>query len=254
MKKPPIQFRILDEVVSVESPPERARLDEMLPALWALDDGFAAAAVQRNGQPVTCAKGCSACCRIQAVPVTPVEAYMLLLLVEQLAEPRRTLVLSRFAAAAAQLHSARLAEGFLEGRRPESDEDAKFQARKYLDLGLVCPFLDDDMCSIYPTRPFACREYFVTTPREMCADPLAHPVKTVPAILDVGAANLATATAFIGRSSYTIPLTLALMYAEAHREELERTYDGNRVFTRAIGDLFGSGCTGQASLEPAANA
>ena len=159
----------------------------MLPALRALDDAFAAAAVRRNGQPVTCAKGCSACCRIQAVPVTPVEAYALLVLVERLPEPRRTLVVSRFAASAAQLHAAGLAEGFLEGRRPASDEDAKAQARQYLDLGLACPFLEHDICSIYEARPFACREYFVTTPKEMCADPLVNPVKTVPAILDAGA-------------------------------------------------------------------
>lgn len=118
MKKAPIQLRILDEVVSVDAPPECARLDEMLPPMRALDDRFAAAAIRRNGQPVTCVKGCSACCRIQAVPVTPVEAYALLLLVERLHEPRRTLVLSRFAASAARLHAAGLAEGFLEGLRP----------------------------------------------------------------------------------------------------------------------------------------
>lgn len=240
MDKTPFQFRILDSVIRVEAPPERARLDEILPALRALDDGFAAAAVRQNGQPVSCAKGCSACCRIQAVPVTPVEAYALLLLVERLPEPRRSAVLSRFAASAARLHAAGLAEAFLEGRRPSSDEDAKAQARQYLDLGLVCPFLDHDVCSIYPARPFACREYFVTSANELCADPLLHPVKTVPAISDGGEANLSTAAAFMGREGYTIPLTLALIYATAHREELERTYDGNQIFTRALGDLFGT--------------
>ncbi len=216
----------------------------MLPALRVLDDAFAAAAVRRSGQPITCAKGCSACCRIQAVPVTPVEAYALLVLVERLPEHRRTAVLSRFASRAAQLHMAGLAEGFLEGRRPASEEDAKAQARQYLDLRLACPFLEHDICSIYEARPFACREYFVTTPKEMCADPLVNPVKTVLAILDAGEANLATTASFLGKSSYTIPLTLALIYATAHRKELERTYDGNQVFTRAIDDLFGSGASG----------
>lgn len=84
----------------------------------------------------------------------------------------------------------------------------------------------------------------MTTPKEWCSDPLANPVKTVPAILDAGAANLSTAAAFTGKSSYMIPLTLALVYAVAHREELERIYDGNQVFARAIGDLFGSGASG----------
>jgi Fe-S-cluster containining protein len=240
MEKAPLQFRILDSLIRVDAPPERARLDEILPALWALDDGFAAAAIRQNGRPVSCAKGCSACCRIQAVPVTPVEAYALLLLVERLPEPRRTAILTRFAASVARLHAAGLAEGFLEGRRPVSEEDAKAQARQYLDLGLICPFLDHDVCSIYQARPFACREYFVTSANELCVDPLLHPVKTVPAISDGGEANLATAAAFTGRPGYTIPLTLALIYATTHREELERTYDGNQIFTRALGDLFGT--------------
>jgi hypothetical protein len=34
---------------------------------------------------------------------------------------------------------------------------------------------------------------------------------------------------FMGRESYTIPLTLALIYAPGRREELERTYDGNQI-------------------------
>ena len=63
-------------MVSVDAPPERTRLDEMLPALQALDDEFAMAAVRRNGQPITCAKGCSASTEPDPrVPVTPVEAY-----------------------------------------------------------------------------------------------------------------------------------------------------------------------------------
>jgi hypothetical protein len=80
----------------------------------------------------------------------------------------------------------------------------------------------------------------VTSASELCADPLLHPVKIVPAISDGGEANLATAAAFMGRPGYTIPLTLALVYAATHREELERTCDGNQIFIGALGDLFGA--------------
>lgn len=240
MGKVPLQFRILDEVVRVEvdPAPEQMRLDEILPVLRAVDDGFNAVAVRHNGKPVTCAKGCSACCRIQPVPVTPVEAYALLLLVECLPEPRRAEVRARFAERAARLEAAGLAEGFLEGRRPADEAEGKAQAREYLNLGLVCPFLADDCCSIYEARPFACREYFVTTPKELCTDPLSLPVTTVPVILDAAQADLATSAEFMGRSSYTIPLTLALVYAQAHREELQSVYKGNEVFTRSIANLF----------------
>lgn len=49
----------------------------------------------------------------------------------------------------------------------------------------------------------------------------------------------------MAREAYAIPLTLALIYAAAHSEELVRTYDGQRD-TRALGDLFGGGETQRA--------
>lgn len=236
----PLEFRVLGETVRVEmaAPPARMRLDEMLPALYSLQDGFAGVAIRRHGKPVSCAKGCAACCRIQPVPVTPVEAYALLLLVDRLPEPRRLMVLSRFAECAGRLREAGLAEGFLAGRRPSSEEQAKAEARQYLNLHLACPFLDGDTCSIYDARPFACREYYVTSPSELCADPIGNPVETVPGIVQALQANGATAIAFLGSAGFAVPLTLALMYAEKHRAALEREYDSNQVVSRSVADLY----------------
>lgn len=236
----PLQFRILGETVRVEmpEPPERMRLDEMLPALYSLQDGFASAAARRQGQPVSCAKGCAECCRIQPVPVTSVEAYAILLIVERLPEPRQTAVRARFADCAACLAEAGLAENFLAGRRPLSDQQAKAEARQYLNLRLACPFLQGDTCSIYEVRPFACREYYVTSPKHLCTDPLANPVVTVPGILQAATANQVTAAAFLGDAAYTVPLTLALIYAQTHRAALALTYDSNQVVSRSVADLF----------------
>jgi len=240
MGQTPLQFRILGESVKVEmpAPPARMRLNDILPALHSLQDGFAAVAIRRHGQPVTCAKGCAACCRIQPVPVTPVEAYALLLLVEGLPEPRRLVVRSRFAECEARLREAGLADGFLEGRRPASEEEAEAEARQYLGLRLSCPFLENDMCGIYEARPFTCREYYVTSPKDLCADPLANQVMTVPGILQGIEANRLTASAFLGSAAFAVPLTLALIYAENHRAALERTYDSNHLVSRSVADLF----------------
>ena len=51
---------------------------------------------------------------------------------------------------------------------------------RYLGLELACPFLEDDACSIYAERPSACREYLVSSPKELCARPLTEPVQAVP--------------------------------------------------------------------------
>lgn len=200
-----------------------ARLHEILPMAYARDDAWAAAAIEAHGRPVTCGKGCSACCRIQPVPITPVEAFALLLLVESLAEPRRTKILERFEDASARLEQAGLARGFLVGQRPASEPEAQAEARKYLDLVLICPFLEDDCCSIYEARPFACREYFVTSPKEYCADPLGLPVETVPGFSGATEENLRAFVRQTGLEAYTIPLTLALAYCLAHREFFEKT-------------------------------
>jgi hypothetical protein len=50
------------------------RLDELLPALRKIDDRLidtVIKGVERTGGRVSCAKGCSACCRTQPVPITP---------------------------------------------------------------------------------------------------------------------------------------------------------------------------------------
>jgi Fe-S-cluster containining protein len=243
MAKVPIQFRIWDETVSEEvDAPDRMRLDEVLPVLRKIDDQLIGIAARLDGGTVSCAKGCSACCKVQPVPVTPAEAYALLLLVEALPEPRRGAIVERFEQAAARLRESGAAEGYLEGSGAGSDAEARANAERYLALGLACPFLEDDVCGIYGQRPFACREYLVTSPAEYCTDPLRKPVKPVANVLRPAAAVLAVEAEFSGSRPFTIPLTLALIYAVRRREELQRTYPAVLVLNRAVDRLLLSNC------------
>lgn len=230
-----MQFRILDQTVSVEveRPAAQIRVDEALPFLKSLDDQAIGVVVRKIGEAVTCSKGCSACCRIQLVPVTPAEAYAALRLVEELPEPRRTEILARFSDRVERLKAAGLAEKYL-----ETSEQGREMLLHYLDLGLICPFLEDNACSIYEQRPFACRQYLVTSPKELCATPLTSPVRIVPAIFVPAAAILEIAAELSGKPQQTVPLTLALLYAEAHREELERTYPSVKVLNLALRRMF----------------
>jgi Fe-S-cluster containining protein len=242
MEKVPLSFTALGESVSVEVDvlPEQARLDELLPVLRILDDRINEVAIRKNGQPVTCAKGCSACCRIQPVPVTPVEAYSLSLLVESMPEPRRAAVVARFRDCVSRLEDAGLTSVYLEGRPADSTEQAQANARKYLDLGLVCPFLEDDACGIYDSRPFTCRDYLVTSPKEFCSDPLSLPVRRAPTLVSGGRAMLAAEANVTGTAGYTLPLTLALAFVETCRERFTRLYDGQELFARGVRALVES--------------
>ena len=219
--------------VSAPQPPARARLDELLPAMQAIDNTAIDHAVRKaeanTGARVTCAKGCSACCRAQPVPVTPPEAHALLLLVEAMQAPRRREVEARFAERVARLRAAGLADAFLERDPHLSADGARTLARDYFALGLVCPFLDDDACSIHPSRPFVCRQYLVTSDPALCADPFANPVEVVPMPVQAATAMLAAASQAMDTPQHTVPLVLSLEYARLHRDALRRRVDAQPV-------------------------
>jgi Fe-S-cluster containining protein len=42
------------------------------------------------------------------------------------------------------------------------------KAEAYAQLNILCPFLKEGTCSIYPVRPFVCSEYVVSSPSEKC--------------------------------------------------------------------------------------
>lgn len=246
MRTPPnriqLVLRIDGEAVptSAPRPPSHARLDELLPAQREIDNAAIDHAVRKAaaaGNPVTCAKGCSACCRAQPVPVTPPEAYALLRLVEALPAARRHDIEACFEDRVQRLHAAGLADLLLEQPADLDAERARDIAHAYFRLGLVCPFLEDDACAIHPQRPFVCRQYLVTSHPALCEDPFANKADVLPMPLHAATAELAISETAYGRRQHSVPLTLALDYARRHRQELERSFDAEPVFRQWLGAL-----------------
>jgi Fe-S-cluster containining protein len=234
-----LAFRVHGRPVMIDAriPDRPVRLDELLPALRELDDRVIGATVARTeagGAHVSCAKGCSACCRAQPVPVTPPEASALARLVERLPEPRRTAVRAAFAANVERLREAGLYETYMQ-RDPEMTRDqARDVARRYMALKLACPFLSDDACSIYAERPFVCRQYLVTSPPPLCDAPLDSAVKHIPMPGAFATAMLEAGEALTGRAQYTVPLALALDCAEAHRADIEKPGPAQQTFEQIV--------------------
>lgn len=237
-----VEFSVNGRPVRVEArmPEGPVRLDQLLPALKTMDDrliGVAVANEEISGERVTCAKGCAACCQRQPVPITPPEAFALARLVEALPEPRRTVVRASFAAAVQRLRAADLYDIFMQ-RNPEMTRDAAIAiARRYVALGLVCPFLLDQECSIYTDRPFVCRQYLVTSPAELCVAPLDNPIRTIRMPAAFATAMLHAGEKLSGRSQYSVPLVLALDSAAANRSTMERTYDAKSALDKVIRGL-----------------
>ena len=141
---------------------------EIVPALQGLVNAVVEAA--ERGKAISCRKGCGACCR-QLVPVSRTEGERLLQLVEAMPAERRTTLKARFAAAEAAIEAAGL-----KNRQGRSDREL---STAYFALGVPCPFLEDESCSIHPDRPLVCREYLVTSPAELCAGPAQEGVTPV---------------------------------------------------------------------------
>lgn len=153
--------------ITVPSAPVPAA--EVIPALQGLVNAVVAAA--EAGQTISCRKGCGACCR-QLVPISRTEGERLLSTVAALPTERRTVLEARFAAAEAALAAADLKE-----RKGRPDREL---STAYFALGIACPFLEEESCSIHPDRPLVCREYLVTSPAELCAGPTQEGVTPVP--------------------------------------------------------------------------
>jgi len=169
--------------------------------------------------------------------VTPVEAYALWQLIENMPESRRTAIRENFAENVATLRAENLFDVYMD--RPQSirQEDALPIARRYFALGLVCPFLTEDACGIYHDRPFVCRQYLVTSPPEMCKNPFDESIRGISMPVRFAHAMLDTSSKFLGVPQATIPLALALEYVDRHRAELERTFPSEPVFRDAITKL-----------------
>lgn len=79
---------------------------------------------------IPCGKGCNHCCSLKEIAITEIE----ILYIEKHANKKRLI-------------------------RPRDLEEVSYQP---------CPFLKEDICSIYPYRPYVCRKHFSMSPVEWC--------------------------------------------------------------------------------------
>jgi Fe-S-cluster containining protein len=218
-------------------PDDATRKIELLPLLRSLTDTIVDAAVddaKASGYTISCRKGCGACCR-QVVPISDVEAESIRRLVDAFPEPRRTTIVGRFERARQKLADAGLLETLRASRRVPAGE-AEALGIAYFALGMPCPFLEDESCSIHAERPLACREYLVTTPAANCAKPTRETIHCVPVPARVSRAIRRIDDDVPPNEEPWIPLVLALEWPLA--EDVARR-TGTSMVARALAFLTG---------------
>ena len=190
----------------------------------------------QTGATISCQKGCAACCRMM-IPVAPPEALALLSVVEALPSPKKERLLERFQAAQMTLREAGLEEGLQRLAFSEdqgTDEELEPLNRAYYALRMPCPFLEDEICSIYEQRPSACRELLVTSPAELCQDLIRNPIQLIPSPFRIGTVLSKLWTDCYQGPVRLIPLPFALDWATVHETRNTRTWAGPELLSRAL--------------------
>lgn len=192
------------------------------------------AALPQGGVEVSCRPGCTSCCH-QLVVVSPLEAHALAGYLS--AHPdTATAIATRLqkwreqVAALPELQAGLERLNAAEGYLPDAEGGAL--ELDYLHAWLPCPFLDPetDRCSVYPVRPFVCREHLVVSPPELCTlDPDA--VTTPDTRMEARAVASLVGVECFGLPDRLLLLAEALEYAASHAEEASREAANAKVRT-----------------------
>lgn len=246
-----IEMTILSRRISlqltVSDGPIRAR--ELLPmahGLTQIASDIACAESDASGKPVSCKAGCGACCR-QLIPISQTEAHHLRAVVGAMPDARRMDIERRFDEALSQLQQADMLAPLRSAEHWSKLNPVEFGAT-YFRLGIPCPFLEDESCSIHEVRPMTCRAFSVTSPAQNCSDPRPDTIVPVqhPLPRPLDAFGRAIAGAAEGTPVPWVPLVLALDYAR-NVPEPPPEYSGPSLLRAVFDAMTGTEVSGAPS-------
>ncbi len=210
--------------LSLIIPKEPVRISDILPILFHIADKAFDLTIREHadkGLHMACGPGCGHCCK-QLVPVSDHEAFHLARVVREMPEPQRRQTEARFEAELDKLRSAGILEELLDFFRNRVHNAAEYRKwqKQYWELGISCPFLVDESCSIHKQRPITCRQYSVTGSPENCRFVFSsdHVVDEIHQPVDLGG-TLAAFTGAGTRASRVVPIIFALMAEEELEEQ-----------------------------------
>jgi Fe-S-cluster containining protein len=202
--------------LKVETTTDKVPVPSVMKTAAGLSDALSdvtANLAQQRGTPVSCMAGCTACCR-HLVPVSPFEALALADAFDALPEDRQQQVQARI-----DHIRGRLVETGLRDRldRPPKGPEGRQLVYDYFALHEDCPFLHEGACSVYESRPFACRDLTVSSDPAHCDDPGSGRVRRLPTLMDLGRALRSISASVFPELPLQMPLVDALDWARRHR-------------------------------------
>jgi Fe-S-cluster containining protein len=193
-----------------------------------------------EGKTRSCQKGCAACCRMM-VPFSPPEAFVLMDSIRSLPREEQDRIAQRLAKTKSVLLAHGLWHRLVEiGESSQPPDDAALEPinQRYYALRMPCPFLEDEMCSIYDDRPAACRELLVTSPAEHCQDLVRNPVEPIPVPVRIGPVLGLLWGELTETPVRLIPLPTVADWVERHQHERHRTWQGAQLLDAALDKVW----------------
>ncbi len=210
-------------------------LADLVPPMQKLCDGIVNLALQRErrkGETISCHKGCEdGLCCCQLVPLSPPEVFYLEAFIQGLPSEKRSQIFTLFQILRKAMDQKGLTEKI---RNIESTDEHQLIAYEYFRMGVFCPFLEEGACSIYPLRPFACREYNITSPSEFCADPFSKGIRKVKISRSMTTASARLAGELCNQPPALIPMPLLLEWARENAAIAQQKWPGIWLFERMM--------------------
>jgi len=193
-----------------------------------------------EGATRSCTKGCAFCCHM-LVPLSAPEAYALINVIRSWPAEKQERMATRLAEAKSVLLSHGLWHRLLElgeSSDPPDDETLEPINRDFYALRMACPFLEEDMCSIYEERPSACRELLVTSPAERCQNMLMNDIIPIPAPVRISPILGLLWSELTDSPPRLIPLPIVSDWVERHRQENDKTWQGSHLLDSALDKIW----------------
>ncbi len=185
--------------------------------------------LKQQDQTVPCCKGCSQCC-YYLIPLSVPEAFSLRRQILHMNPARREFLVSRW------LETASIV---IENHRHSEQQTLTFTesgisqiSHWYSQLKLPCPFLSENLCTVYQIRPSACREHIVTGSSNLCGTDTTkdfNVVKMPASILEA----MTQLTAQLEQSQpEAVMLPVALPWTQINLERDKRTWPAIEIIEK----------------------
>jgi Fe-S-cluster containining protein len=223
------ELQVAEKLVplAIRIPDKPIPLSDIVPLARAICDTLCSvvlSSLASYGNFIPCRKGCCVCCRYLVTLSMPEVYRFRQEFAEMTGRNRIPILRSCLSSAQKILASAASADA----------DDIRRLSQWYWQLDIKCPFLHNGICSIYTTRPLACREHFVTTPPILCSPGSLCEPSIVPMPVSILEALGQLAAELEQKEVEAVMLPLAFAALEQDDTRCRRTWPAEYMIKRFV--------------------